>query len=110
METHEIMTVDEAASYLRMKRSSLQQKVREGKVPYTALGEKTVVFVKRFLDIWLALETRGADAEEIRKIEFSRTGNSILPGNLAPLSDSARRQIAKSERDIQAGHVTKLAD
>jgi len=84
--------------------------VREGKVPYTSLGEKSVVFVKRFLDIWLALETRGADADAIRTIELSRTGGSLLPGNLAPLSASSRRQISKSEQDIQAGHVTKLAE
>ena len=110
METRDILTVDEAARYLRIKKSTLQQKVRRHEIPFTPLSEKTVVFVKRFLDIWLALVTQGDSSAKIRALEISLYSRKIIPGNLLPLADDAYRQIDASDADKAAGRVIKIED
>lgn len=110
MEQREILTAEEAAEYLRMKKSTLQQKVRKGEIPFTPLGEKTVVFVKRFLDLWLAMVTKGGMASRILALELAHYARPLLPGSLLPLSQNTLAQIARSEEDIKAGRISKLAD
>ncbi len=62
MNTHEVpvLTVDEAAEYLRIPKSSLYKLAQEGKVPCQKVGRHWR-FHRESIDLWLA---RGASTRE----------------------------------------------
>lgn len=104
-----MMTVDEVAQYLRLKKPTVQAKVRRGEIPYTRLG-KQVVFLRHFIDMWLALMTRGPMVEEIRSRLLGPAGVAPLGSPGFPLTLRERQLLAKSEKDAREGRVVPFPE
>ncbi|MBX3097485.1 MAG: helix-turn-helix domain-containing protein [Fimbriimonadaceae bacterium] len=60
---HSVLTIREAAHYLRMSVNALQRLADEGEVPGVLIDNKWR-FPKANLDDWLLLQSNGVDSEE----------------------------------------------
>lgn len=83
---HEIMTLREAAAFLRLSVRTLYGFAREGRVPGAQIGGKWV-FPRAVLARWLAAQAEAGMAQEAR-----RAPPPILAGSHDPLLDWAVRQ------------------
>lgn len=62
----DVLTVDEAAVFLRLNKKTLYKLIDEGKVPHVRLSERRLRLLRSSLVAWLAGQERGSSKERSR--------------------------------------------
>lgn len=112
MATHELMTLDEASDYLRLKRDTLLVQVRQNQVPYRRIGKK-IVFHRQTLRLWVIEGLKGPEqfvrpirrmAEQFRR-RLALVSPPVLGSPEKPLTPLEKRMIARSRRAVRSGRI-----
>lgn len=105
----QVMTVDELSRYIRLKKSTIQAKVRRGEIPHARIG-KLSVFLRNVIDLWLLFMTEGHGMDQIRARILGRGKWPALGSPEFPLSRRERELLAASEQDVREGQVLPFSE